>query len=86
MKIEELIPYINNPKDNENAIDAVVSSIKNFGFKVLIVIDSNNEIGYIVKSLSEDERKTFELLTHIEPFNSKKFDLLNHQPNENSTH
>ena len=42
--IDELIPYINNPRDNVNAVDAVASSIKNFGFKVPIVIDKNNEI------------------------------------------
>lgn len=43
-KIDELIPYINNPRDNSNAVNAVASSIKNFGFKVPIVIDKNNEI------------------------------------------
>lgn len=43
-KLEELIPYINNPRNNDEAVDAVASSIKNFGFKVPIVIDSNGEI------------------------------------------
>ncbi|HCS86707.1 MAG TPA: DNA modification methylase [Lactococcus garvieae] len=43
-KIEDLIPYINNPRNNDGAVDAVASSIKNFGFKVPIVIDSNGEI------------------------------------------
>lgn len=43
-KVSELIPYINNPRNNDNAVDAVASSIKNFGFKVPIVVDSNNEI------------------------------------------
>lgn len=42
--IEELIPYINNPRNNDEAVDAVASSIKNFGFKVPIVIDEQNEI------------------------------------------
>ncbi|WP_311538390.1 ParB N-terminal domain-containing protein [uncultured Anaerococcus sp.] len=42
--VEELIPYVNNPRDNANAVDAVASSIKNFGFKVPIVIDKGNEI------------------------------------------
>lgn len=40
----ELIPYINNPRDNTQAIDKVASSIKNFGFKVPIIIDKDNEI------------------------------------------
>ena len=43
-KVSELIPYINNPRNNDDAIDAVASSIKNFGFKVPIIVDSNNEI------------------------------------------
>lgn len=43
-KIDELIPYINNPRRNEGAVDAVASSIKNFGFKQPIVIDDKNEI------------------------------------------
>jgi hypothetical protein len=42
--INELIPYINNPRKNDDAVDMVASSIKNFGFKVPIVIDKNNEI------------------------------------------
>ena len=43
-KTSELIPYINNPRDNANAVDAVASSIKNYGFKVPIIIDKENEI------------------------------------------
>ena len=42
--VDELIPYVNNPRDNAGAVDAVASSIKNFGFKVPIVIDKGNEI------------------------------------------
>ena len=32
--VDELIPYVNNPRINDHAVDAVASSIKNFGFKV----------------------------------------------------
>lgn len=43
--VDEIIPYVNNPrKISQNAIDMVASSIKNFGFKVPIIIDKNNEI------------------------------------------
>ena len=42
--VAELIPYANNPRDNETAVDAVASSIENFGFKNPIIIDKNNEI------------------------------------------
>jgi hypothetical protein len=43
-KVEDLIPYINNPRKNDDAVDAVASSIKHFGFKVPIVIDAKNEV------------------------------------------
>lgn len=42
MDISEVIPYANNPRDNSKAIDAVAASIKEFGFKVPVVIDRNN--------------------------------------------
>src|SRR5690625_2719511 len=42
--IEDLIPYINNPRLNDHAVDKVASSIKNFGFKNPILVDQNNEI------------------------------------------
>ena len=42
--LNELVPYENNPRDNDKAVDAVAASIKEFGFKVPIVIDSDNVI------------------------------------------
>lgn len=42
--VNELIPYVNNPRHNEVAVDKVASSIKEFGFKVPIIIDENNVI------------------------------------------
>lgn len=43
-KIDELKPYENNPRFNDDAVEYVVNSIKEFGFKVPIVIDKNNTI------------------------------------------
>ena len=43
-KVEELKPYANNPRFNDDAVEYVANSIKEFGFKVPIVIDKNNEI------------------------------------------
>lgn len=40
--IDELIPYENNPRKNDNAVEYVKNSIKDFGFKVPIVIDEDN--------------------------------------------
>jgi site-specific DNA-methyltransferase (adenine-specific) len=44
IEIDHLIPYERNPRKNDQAVDAVAASIKEFGFKVPIVIDSNNII------------------------------------------
>ena len=44
MNVEELIPYENNPRKNDDAVEKVALSISAFGFKVPIVIDSNNVI------------------------------------------
>ena len=42
--VADLIPYANNPRKNDPAVDAVASSIREFGFKVPIIIDKNDEI------------------------------------------
>lgn len=44
MSVEELIPYENNPRKNDDAVEKVALSISAFGFKVPIVIDANNVI------------------------------------------
>lgn len=43
-KVDELKAYENNPRKNDNAVKAVANSIREFGFKVPIVIDSNDVI------------------------------------------
>jgi len=43
-KIDELKPYENNPRFNDDAVEYVAKSISNFGFKVPIVLDKNNVI------------------------------------------
>ena len=43
-KIEDLKPYENNPRYNDEAVEYVVKSIKEFGFKVPIIVDKNNVI------------------------------------------
>lgn len=44
MQIGEIIPYENNPRINGQAIDPVKNSIREFGFKVPILVDKNNII------------------------------------------
>jgi hypothetical protein len=42
--LNELTPYANNPRKNDEAVKYVAESIKQFGFKVPIVIDANGVI------------------------------------------
>ena len=44
LKTDQLIPYVNNPRHNEDAVDAVASSIAAFGFNVPIVLDKDRVI------------------------------------------
>ena len=43
-RLDEIKPYENNPRHNDNAVDAVASSIREFGFKVPLVVDSEGVI------------------------------------------
>lgn len=43
-KLEDLKPYENNPRFNDEAVQYVANSIKQFGFKVPMVIDKNGVI------------------------------------------
>ena len=43
-KLEDLKPYLNNPRFNDDAVEQVANSIKEFGFKVPMVIDKDNVI------------------------------------------
>ena len=42
--IDEIKPYENNPRNNDDAVDFVANSIKEFGFKVPIIVDENDVI------------------------------------------
>lgn len=43
-KLDEIKPYEKNPRNNEGAVQYVANSIREFGFKVPIVIDKYGEI------------------------------------------
>ena len=43
-RLAEIHPYENNPRFNDEAVDAVAASIQEFGFKVPIVLDSEGVI------------------------------------------
>lgn len=42
--LTDLKPYENNPRDNEEAVEYVQNSIKEFGFRVPIVLDRDKVI------------------------------------------
>jgi ParB-like chromosome segregation protein Spo0J len=42
--VNDLRPYENNPRNNEDAVPYVENSIRRFGFRVPIVIDADNVI------------------------------------------
>lgn len=44
IEVEKLIPYANNPRNNDEAVDKVAASIHEFGFKVPVVVDGENVI------------------------------------------
>lgn len=44
MPIGMIKPYENNPRNNENAIDAVANSISEYGFKKPILVDEQHVI------------------------------------------
>lgn len=45
MPVADVVPYENNPRNNNSeAVEKVASSIKQFGFKVPVIIDENNII------------------------------------------
>ena len=43
-RLDELQPYKNNPRKNDNAVPYVAESIRQYGFKVPIVIDKDGVI------------------------------------------
>ena len=44
ISLADLKPYENNPRRNDSAVDAVAKSIKEFGWRQPVVIDSDNVI------------------------------------------
>ena len=43
-KLSEIKPYERNPRINDNAVDAVAASIREFGFRQAIVVDAEGVI------------------------------------------
>ena len=41
LPVSALKPYVNNPRNNKDAVDKVAASIEEFGFKQPIVVDKD---------------------------------------------
>ncbi len=44
VKVLDIKPYKNNPRNNDKAVEIVEKSIKEFGFRNPVILDKNNEI------------------------------------------
>src|SRR5947208_16899555 len=42
--LERLIPYVKNPRKNDAAVDRMVASIREYGFKIPVLARSNGEL------------------------------------------
>ena len=42
--VSRLIPYAGNPRQNDHAVDRMVAVIREFGFRVPLVVRSNGEL------------------------------------------
>jgi len=52
--IGRLIPYARNPRKNDQAVDRMCASIREFGFKIPCLVRSNGElVGLITKSAAK---------------------------------
>jgi len=44
VKVADIVPYENNPRNNAEAVEPVKESIRQFGFKVPMILDKENVI------------------------------------------
>ena len=42
--IDDIKPYAKNPRKNETAIEPVMASIRQFGFRIPVILDKNNVV------------------------------------------
>lgn len=87
LNINEVIPYSNNPRKNDNAVDAVAESIKQCGYCSPIVIDEDNVIlaGHTrLKALKKLKWKEVECVrkTGLTEEQKKKYRILDNKTNE----
>ena len=87
IEIDKIIPYINNPRKNQN-IDKVASSIKEFGFQQPLVVDKSMTI--IVGHTRYEASKKLELkkvpvvIADLPPLKAKAYRIADNRLSEDS--
>lgn len=89
-KVEELVPYENNPRNNEAAIEPVMNSIREFGFRIPVLIDQNDVIIAGHTRLLAAKRLEIEAIPclyfeDMTPEQAKAFRLVDNKSSEFST-
>lgn len=87
MKLADLVPYENNPRKNDKAVDAVVESIKQCGYVAPIIVDEENVIlaGHTrYKALVKLGRKDVEVVVRagLSDEQKRKYRILDNKTNE----
>lgn len=87
MKLSEIVPYENNPRKNDKAVDIVAESIEQVGYNNPIIVDENKVVlaGHTrlrsLKKLGEEEAEVLQVLGLTEE-QKKKYRLLDNKTGE----
>lgn len=86
LKLTDIKPYPNNPRDNRNAIEPVKESIRRFGYVTPIVVDKNHVIiaGHTrflaLQQLGHTEAPV--IISDMSPAKAKEFRLVDNKSSE----
>lgn len=90
MQVADIKPYKNNPRHNDNAVEAVAESIKQCEYIAPIIVDENNTIlaGHTrlkaLQKLGKTEAEVMQV-TGLTEAQKKKYRLLDNKTNELAT-
>ncbi len=88
--LKEIIPYVNNPRNNSLSVDKVAASIQEFGFKQPIVIDKENVIivghtRYLASQKLGLEKVPVVVASDLSPAQIKAYRVADNRVSEGST-
>lgn len=87
LKLSEIIPYENNPRENDGAVESVTESIRQCGYIAPIVLDENHVIlaGHTrLRALQELEKEDADVMivSGLSEAQKRKYRLLDNKTNE----